>query len=111
MSQESVNDTVQAALAAGINFFDCAEAYGKDNCAERAVGIALKGRRHEVVLTSKFGKHLPLWECNGLSEEQMYRYYSKEDILAALDRSLEALQTSYIDLYQIHWPVNVGMLS
>jgi len=111
MSQESVNETVKAALDSGINFFDCAEAYGKDNCAERAFGIALKGRREEVVLTSKFGKHLPLWECDGLAEEQIYRYYSRTDILAALDRSLEALQTDYLDLYQIHWPTNVGLLT
>jgi aryl-alcohol dehydrogenase-like predicted oxidoreductase len=44
---------------------DCAEAYN-NNQAERALGVALKtlGRRHDVVLTSKFGKvrqHMAFW--------------------------------------------------
>lgn len=111
MSQEAVNETVDAALDCGINFFDCAEAYGKNNCAERALGTALKGKRDKVIIASKFGKHLPLWECDALPEEEMYRYYCKSAILTALDQSLAALQTDYIDLYQIHWPVNVGLLS
>eukprot|EP00930_Biecheleria_cincta_P082391 TRINITY_DN72129_c0_g1_i1.p1 TRINITY_DN72129_c0_g1~~TRINITY_DN72129_c0_g1_i1.p1 ORF type:complete len:373 (-),score=70.41 TRINITY_DN72129_c0_g1_i1:50-1126(-) len=111
MSQADVNETVSAALECGINFFDCAEAYGKDNMAERALGTALKGRRHEAVVTSKFGKHLPLWECDGMREEEMYARYGKAEILKAIDKSLAALQTDYIDLYQIHWPVNVGLLT
>ena len=61
MSQDAVIATVHAALDCGINFFDCAEAYGKDNTAERALGAALIGRRSEAVIATKFGKHKPLW--------------------------------------------------
>ena len=99
-------------IARRINrFFDCAEAYGRDNQAERALGTALAGRRAEAIIASKFGKHKPLWECDGLPEDAMYDVYTKEAIHAALDRSLAALQTDYIDLYQVHWPVNLGLLS
>ena len=113
MAQEEVDEVVNSALDCGINFFDCAEAYGKDNCAEKALGLALKknGRRKEAVIASKFGKHLPHWESEGLSEEKMYGCYTKKEINDALDKSLNALQIECIDLYQVHWPVNVGLLN
>ena len=41
----------------------------------------------------------------------MYGTYGPDEVRAALDHSLAALQTDVIDLYQIHWPVNVGLHS
>lgn len=57
VDQDTATKTVGAAIDAGINFMDCAEAYN-NNQAERALGVALRtlGRRHDVVLASKFGK-------------------------------------------------------
>ena len=57
IDQDTATKTVGAAIEAGINFMDCAEAYNH-NQAERALGVALKtlGRRQDVVLASKFGK-------------------------------------------------------
>ena len=86
-SQEDADSisAVHAALDSGINFFDTAENYPR---SEEVLGLGLKGRRHEAVVATKVSaKNLaPL------------------DLVDACERSLRALQTDYIDLYQIHWP-------
>ncbi len=78
---------VQAALDAGINFFDTAEGYG-DGYSEEMLGRALMGRRDEAVIASKVS-------TGNLAPDA---------IRAACERSLKRLGTDYIDLYQVHWP-------
>ena len=91
--QETATATVHAALAAGINFFDTAQAYqvDGDRCSERMLGVALKGRRKEAVIASKFGLHA--------GEDQTV--FDGAMITAAIDETLEALQTEYLDLMQV----------
>ena len=79
--------TVEAALDAGVNFFDTAEGYG-DGYSELVLGRALAGRRHEAVIATKVGRSR----------------LSGDEVQQACERSLQRLQTDYIDLYQIHWP-------
>jgi aryl-alcohol dehydrogenase-like predicted oxidoreductase len=79
--------TVHAALDAGIDFFDTAEGY-EDGHSERVLGRALVGRRHQAVIATKVSPN----------------HLRPDDVVAALERSLEYLQTDYVDLYQIHWP-------
>ncbi|MEQ1897534.1 MAG: aldo/keto reductase [Vicinamibacterales bacterium] len=76
-------DVVHAALTAGINFFDTAESYGE---SEVLLGQALRGRREEAVIATKFSKAHP------------------EAMRASLDASLLRLGTDYIDLWQLHRP-------
>ena len=109
--QAQVDETVRAALDAGISFFDCAEAYGKDRRAERAFGAALRAcgaKRDEIVVTSKFGVHAPLWETDSPTGAQTV--YDGDAVARALAASLEALQLEFLDLFQIHWPGNVGIV-
>jgi aryl-alcohol dehydrogenase-like predicted oxidoreductase len=87
---------VDAALDAGINFFDTAESYGGGD-SERFLGKALRGRRGEVVLATKFGGGPPVEPARG----------SPEYIRNAVDGSLERLQTDYIDLFYYHFPDGV----
>lgn len=80
--------TVHAALDAGINFFDTAEGYRDEEDSETILGQALLGRRDKAVIATKAsGAHL-----------------AGEALQQACERSLQRLQTDYIDLYQIHWP-------
>jgi aryl-alcohol dehydrogenase-like predicted oxidoreductase len=79
--------TVQAALDAGINFFDTAEAYG-DGASEELLAQALAGKRHDVIIASK----------------AVPDHLSAAELRAACENSLRRLKTDYIDLYQIHWP-------
>lgn len=80
-------DAIGAALDAGINFFDTAEAYG-DGYSEELLGRALADRRREVIIASK------------VSSEHL----GADELRAACERSLKRLRTGYIDLYHIHWP-------
>ncbi|WP_329367197.1 aldo/keto reductase [Streptomyces sp. NBC_00669] len=86
---------VHRALDGGINFVDTADVYGYSE-AERIVGRALKGRREDVVLATKFNGPMGEGPNNGGS--------SRRWITKAVEGSLRRLDTDYIDLYQIHHP-------
>ncbi|GAB3841240.1 aldo/keto reductase [Dactylosporangium cerinum] len=81
------------ALDAGINFIDTADAYGD---SEEVVGAALKGRRDDVVLATKFSRPM--------GQDPNQQGASRRWIMTAVEHSLRRLQTDYIDLYQIHRP-------
>ena len=86
---------IHAALDAGINFVDTADVYSGGE-SEEIVGRALRGRRDEVVLATKFA--MPM----GPDDNQ--RGGSPRWIKRAVEGSLRRLGTSYIDLYQMHRP-------
>jgi aryl-alcohol dehydrogenase-like predicted oxidoreductase len=84
---------VDAALAAGINFFDTADVYGGTQ-SEVLLGQALGQRRGDVVVASKFG--MPLSDTKFGARPEYIRQ--------AVTDSLARLGTDYIDLYQLHYP-------
>ncbi len=84
---------VHAALDAGINFFDTADIYGGTN-SEVYLGEALKGRRGDAIIATKFGHKV---------DEQ--RHGAKPAyIRQAVEDSLRRLGIETIDLYQLHTP-------
>ena len=86
---------VQRALELGINFFDTADVYGQRGKSEEFLGRALAGRRHEVVVATKF--------AGPMSGEQAWMQGgSRRWIMQAVEDSLRRLGTDYIDLYQMH---------
>jgi len=91
---------VHRALDAGINLVDTADMYAFGE-SEEIVGEALKGRRDDVVLATKF--HNPMPRADG-SDEPNRRGNSRRWIVRAVDDSLRRLQTDWIDLYQVHRP-------
>lgn len=86
---------VDAALAAGIDYFDSADVYGS-GLSEEYLGKALRGRRDEVVIATKFG-------APGSADEGMARG-SAAWVKTAAERSLRRLGTDRIDHYQLHFP-------
>lgn len=87
---------IHRALDAGINVIDTADVYGGDGETERIVGRALKDRRDDVVLATKF---------NGpMGTDANRRGNSRRWIVTALDNSLQRLGVDHIDLYQVHHP-------
>jgi aryl-alcohol dehydrogenase-like predicted oxidoreductase len=89
---------IDAALDAGIDFFDTADVYGNRGGSEEIIGRALAGRRDQVVLATKFGHDLG----DGETARGARPYIRK-----ALEASLRRLQTDRIDLYQYHRPDGV----
>jgi len=92
---EQARAVVDAAVDAGITLIDTADTYGGGE-SERFIGEALKGRRDEVVLATKFG-----------SDRQGRNGGSRAYIFQAVEASLGRLQTDWIDLYQYHFPDGV----
>ena len=92
---------IDAALDAGVTFFDTADVYGNRGGSEEIIGRALAGRRDEVVLATKFGHDLG----DGETARGARPYIRK-----ALEASLRRLQTDRIDLYQYHRPDGVTPL-
>ncbi|MFB8183126.1 aldo/keto reductase [Streptomyces sp. NPDC055966] len=86
---------IHTALDAGINLIDTADVYSGGE-SEVIVGKALKGRREEVVLATKFG--LPM------GDDANRRGGSARWIRRAVEDSLRRLDTDHIDLYQMHRP-------
>ena len=85
---------VDAALEAGVTFFDTADVYGGTK-SEEFLGHVLKGRRDQVVLASKFGIKISETRPGGAKPEY---------IRQAVEDSLRRLQTDHLDLYQLHRP-------
>ncbi|MEV0166403.1 aldo/keto reductase [Nonomuraea fuscirosea] len=100
---------LKAALDAGGTHVDTSDAYGSDGHNERLVGRAIKGRRDEVVVATKFGLAIPdgepsrsypvgyaFGELRVNAEPRLVRGYA--------ERSLRNLDTDVIDLYYAHYP-------
>jgi len=84
---------LDAAIDAGVNFFDTARMYGGGK-SEEFMGQALRGRRDQVIIATKFGGPTKPDDATG----------SRRHMMRSVEASLQALQTDYIDLYQLHFP-------
>ncbi|MGH9296321.1 MAG: aldo/keto reductase, partial [Acidimicrobiales bacterium] len=99
---EDTNAVVHAALGAGITLIDTADSYGNKGGSEEMLGRALKGRRHDVVLATKFGSDMAGSNGADFSARASRRY-----VMRAVEASLRRLGTEWIDLYQLHRPDRV----
>ncbi len=86
---------VNRAIEIGINYIDTADMYAQGR-SEELVGKAVKSRRSQVIIASKFRRTMG----DGPNDQGASRYY----IMKAVEASLRRLQTDYIDLYQMHDP-------
>lgn len=91
---ESDERLVLHALDRGITHFDTAESY-TDGRSEEVLGRALRGRRDQVTLTSKFWAE---------------PHHSAEHQMSVLEQSLRRLQTDYVDIYLNHAVNDVARL-
>lgn len=101
---------IETAVDNGMTTIDTAAVYGF-GLSEELTGKAVKGKRDKVQILTKFGLtwsekkgafHFSTKDMEGKNID-IYRYSSKEKVLADCDISLKNLGTDYIDLYQIHW--------
>ncbi len=92
-------DVLDAAIDAGVTFLDTADIYGREpGLSETLMGDALKGRRDQVVLATKFGHSDFASGVLGGAKA------SRTHVRRAVEASLSRLQTDWIDLYQLHTP-------
>ncbi len=96
---EGTRAVVDAALEAGITFFDTADIYGSPHGrSEEFLGEVLQGRRDQVVLATKFGMNM---------DDGRGPRGSRDYILHAVEASLRRLRTDVIDYYWYHQPDGV----
>ncbi len=113
MDEAAFSDIVATALDHGVSAFDTADAYDS-GVAEEWLGRAIRGRRDQVVLSSKVGLRVggtPIEHgadytfdagafARGIGPND--RGLSRAHVIGAVERSLRRLGTDRIDLYQIH---------
>ena len=98
-------DTIKTASEVGINLIDTAPGYNFGN-SEVIVGKALSELdRSSVVVETKFGI---VWDRKGalfnkVGDRQLYKNLSSESIREEIEKSLERLNTDYVDIYMSHW--------
>lgn len=95
MDLEQTRAVVDAAFDAGVTLYDTADVYAQGG-SETYLGQILAGRRHEVVLATKWG--------SGMEGREDIAWGSRRYLRQACEASLRRLATDYIDLYQMHWP-------
>jgi len=100
-------DTIRHALDIGVNFIDTADAYGNGH-NEQLVGKAIKGRRKDCIVATKFGIVFEPgikgteWPTNfGFS---LFINGKPDYVRQCLDHSLRRLGVETIDLWYLHWP-------
>jgi aryl-alcohol dehydrogenase-like predicted oxidoreductase len=93
IDEAATKRVVDAALEAGINFFDTADIYGSTK-SEEYLGRALATRRSQAIVATKFG----------MAVDEHRKGARPEYVRRACDDSLKRLGTDYIDLYQLHQP-------
>jgi aryl-alcohol dehydrogenase-like predicted oxidoreductase len=87
-------ETIHRALDLGVNFLDTADMYGRGH-NEQLVGRAIKGRRDEVVLATKFGVVREDGANRGIDSSPEYAH-------RAIDASLQRLGVDHVDVYYLH---------
>ncbi|HLV57270.1 MAG TPA: aldo/keto reductase [Natronosporangium sp.] len=95
---DATREVVAAALDLGVTLFDTADTYGA-GLSEEYLGAALKGRRDDVVIATKFGH-----DMGGANGADWGARGARRYIVRAVEASLRRLGTDWIDLYQMHSP-------
>jgi aryl-alcohol dehydrogenase-like predicted oxidoreductase len=93
LDAQATAKVVDAAIDAGINFFDTADIYGGTR-SEEYLGRAIGKRREDVIVATKFG----------MAVDEKRKGAKPDYVLRAAEDSLRRLGTEYIDLYQLHTP-------
>jgi aryl-alcohol dehydrogenase-like predicted oxidoreductase len=92
--------TIQRAIELGINFLDTAQLYGPLT-NESLVGRAIKGRRNEVVIATKFARRMDNSTPGDMSTVGELDG-SADHVRTSIEGSLKRLGTDYVDLYYQH---------
>lgn len=96
--QDQCNECISMVLDSGINYFDTSPSYGPEGLSETRMGIALEGRRKDIILTTKCGRY-----DHGKVDAADFEFdYSAKRVRKEIENSLRRLKTDYIDIYQIH---------
>jgi aryl-alcohol dehydrogenase-like predicted oxidoreductase len=92
---------LKKAYDVGINFFETGDMYGKGK-SEKLIGDVFHGMRDEIVISTKYGYDFE--DAAQIGHSELPQKFDREFTEHALKKSLERLQTDYIDVYGLHNP-------
>jgi aryl-alcohol dehydrogenase-like predicted oxidoreductase len=102
IDEKATQTVIHHGLDLGINYIDTADVYGKGGGrSEEFIGKAIKGKRSQVIVATKFGVAVGVGQQQFASKDGLG---TRTYIMKAVEASLKRLGTDYIDLYQLHRP-------
>ena len=92
---------LKRAFDLGINYFETGDIYGRGK-SEKLIGEVFSGMRNQVVLSTKYG--YDIYSNEQIGHKELPQKFTTEFTDFALKKSLERLQTDYVDVYGLHNP-------
>src|SRR6476619_237758 len=101
IDDEEAKKLLKRAYDLGITFYDTADMYGKGR-SEKLIGKTFKDMRNEIVYSTKWG--YDFYNVEQVGHNELPQLHDSTFISLSLGRSLERLQTDYVDVYSLHNP-------
>jgi len=101
IEEDEAKRMLKKAYDCGINFFETGDMYGKGK-SERLIGETFKDMRNEVVISTKYGYDFE--SADQIGHKELPQKFDDIFTRHALEKSLERLQTNFVDMYGLHNP-------
>ena len=101
IEEDEAKRMLKKAYDCGINFFETGDMYGRGK-SERLIGETFKDMRNEVVISTKYGYDFE--SADQIGHKELPQKFDDTFTRHALEKSLERLQTNFVDMYGLHNP-------
>ena len=101
IEDDEAKKLLKKAYDLGINYFETGDIYGRGK-SEKLIGEVFAGTRNQVVISTKYG--YDIYSTEQIGHQELPQKFTPEFTDFALQKSLERLQTDYIDVYGLHNP-------
>lgn len=101
IEDDEARKMLKRAFDLGINYFETGDIYGRGK-SEKLIGEVFAGMRNEIVLSTKYG--YDIYSNDQIGHKELPQKFTTEFTDFALKKSLERLQTDYVDVYGLHNP-------
>lgn len=101
IEDDEAKKMLKKAYDLGINFFETADMYGKGK-SEKLIGEVFSEMRNDIIISTKYG--YDFYGVEQIGHKELPQKFTHEFTQMALQKSLERLQTDYIDVYGLHNP-------
>jgi len=101
IEEDEAKRMLKKAYDCGINFFETGDMYGKGK-SERLIGETFKDMRNEVIISTKYGYDFE--SADQIGHKELPQKFDESFTRHALGKSLERLQTNFVDMYGLHNP-------
>ena len=101
IEEDEAKRMLKKAYDCGINFFETGDMYGRGK-SERLIGETYKDMRNEIIISTKYGYDFE--SADQIGHKELPQKFDEQFTRNALEKSLERLQTDYVDVYGLHNP-------